>query len=218
MHLPFVTKIHRNGAVVIDYETVKQELRRCELVFVRKEEERLAGSLIRYSKDRAELWFLGIKDGDLEHVKHGVIAALYYFPILHLRAKGVQSVDFGPSRAFLKDGVLQYKRKWNQKLDGISAHGFVMRPLSIGAAVKGFLCNNPFVFPDGARLNSAIFVDKDEQLSKEFFERASRQYCLNGIAKLVVFRFGEVDDETQYVVPSALSGRIAVHSVECYRQ
>lgn len=215
MHLPLVTRIYRGGAVVMDYEVIKQEMRRCDLVFIRREEERIGGALIRYpKKDKAELWFLGIKNGDPEYIKYGVTAALYYFSILYLREKGVRRIEFGMSRSFLKDGVLQYKRKWGQTLGGISAHGFVVRPLSMSPAVKGFFCNNPFIYLDGTELNGAIFVDEDEQLSTDFFTKTSRRYHLNGLAKLVVFRFGKDDGKTQYVIPSALAGRMTVRSVE----
>jgi hypothetical protein len=215
MHLPFITQIHRGAAVVIDYEVVKQELRTCDLIFIRKGEERLGGSLIRYSKDKAELWFLGIKDGDPELLKHGVTAALYYFPMQYLQTKGIRRVDFGPSRPFFRNGVLQYKRKWDQRLSGISAHGFVVRPLSMGAAVKGFFCNNPFIYPEGSKLNGAIFIDDDELLSPEFFVKTSKQYHLNGMANLVVFRFANDKSDMSHLVPSSLQSRITVRSVEC---
>ncbi len=213
MHLPFVTQSHHDGAVVTDYAEVLHELKRCDLVFVRNEEERLAGALIRYSKNRAELWFLGVKDGNPEYVKLGVIGALYYYPILYFKSKGIQRVDFGPSRAFLKNGVLQYKRKWDQTLSGTSRDGFLIRPSSVGPAVKGFLCNNPFIITDRGKLVGVVFADGKEQLSHDFLEQTSRQYSLKGMAGLVVCTFGGVEGDEPYVVPSALSDRIAVRSV-----
>ena len=215
MHVPFVTQTHRDGAVVIDYDVVKREFRRCDLVFIRKDDERLAGALIRYSKNHAELWFLGIKDGNLDHIKYGVVAALYYFSILHLEAKGIQRVDFGPSRTFLKNGVLQYKRKWDQALNGTSRDGFLIRPSSVGPAVKGFLCNNPFIIADRGKLVGVVFADGREHLSQDFLEQTSRQYSLKGMAGTVVFTFGGVEGDEPYVVPSALSDRIAVRRVGC---
>ena len=215
MHLPFITQTHGDRAVAVDYELVKRELRRCDLVFITREEQRLAGALVRYSKRRAELWFLGIRDGNLEYVKQGVIGALYYFPILYLQTKGIQRVDFGPSRAFLRNGVLQYKRKWNQTLCRTSIVGFLIRPLVIGAAVKGFFCNNPFIVSDGKKLSGAIFVDEDEQLSQDYFARICKERYFKGMSELVVFRFGEVNNEMPHGVPSELSGTIVVRSVEC---
>ncbi len=211
MHLPFVRVVHGSSAVVIDYEVVKQEFRRCDLVFVKKGEERLAGALIRYSKSRADLWFLGVKNGDLQYVKDGVLAALYYFPLLYLQSKGVLSVDLGPSRAFLKHGVLQYKKKWDQTLNKTSTVGFLIRPLSTTAAVQGFLHNNPFIFADKGRLNGAVFTREDEELSADFFAASRKAYLLKGMSKVVVYGFGAVKPTS--AVPPDLSDTVVVRSL-----
>ncbi len=147
MYVPYTIKAHDNRAVVHQYEYMKEEFKNCDLLLLKKDQEYIAGILIYYMKNKARLWSSGIKDGNFDYViKDRAKGALYYFSILCLKEKGIKNLSFGYSRAFLNDGVLQYKKKWDSALVGRSERCFLIKPLSKKDGVKSFLLNNPFIF------------------------------------------------------------------------
>jgi len=218
MYIPYITKTHGNRSEIVSYDFVKSEFgeRRLlnDLLLIKKEEEYVAGILLGFKNNRAQLWYLGVKDGNLDYVQDGAIGALFYFSVRYLEGKGFTRIGFGRSRPFLRDGVLRFKRKWNPRIFNEYTVGFVIRPLSWADGVKGFFLNNPFIYEDKAELNGALFVPGDRSLSTKDLEKIHKDYYLKGLSKLVVYRFGEVDSNTLGAVPREYSGRMTICSVE----
>lgn len=215
MYLPYITKRHGNQAFVMKYESMKEKFRNCDLLLIKKEKEYIAGILLAYEKDVARLWSIGVKDGNSDYIKYGAIGALFYFSIHHLKGKGYKRVSFGLSRAFLNDGVLQYKKKWNLQMVDTDRLGFLFSPLSKTAAMKGFLLNNPFIYIKKPKINGAVFMESNQPLTKKDLQKIRDDYYLVGMNKLVIYKFGKHDSEIQEVVPSALSERMTICSAEC---
>ena len=214
MYLPYITRAHGSRAVIMKYAYMEKEFRNCTLLLIKKEKAYIAGILLVYGKNSVRLWTLGVRDGSFDYVKDGAIGALFYFAVHYLQEKGYERVHFGLSRAFLKDGVLKYKNKWNQKIIGTAGMGFLMKPLLRTTGVKGFLLNNPFLFMDKKRLNGAIFVEIDEPLSEKDFGKIYKDYSLTGMNKLYVYRFGDGNSKVQENVPPEFFNRITVCSAE----
>ena len=219
MYLPYITKSHGNSAIIMEYDFVKKFFRDCELLLIKKEKEYIAGMLIayNYTKKQARLWCLGVKDGNSDYIKDGAIGAILYFSLLHLKEKGYKRVRVGGSRAFLKDGVLRYKKKWGQKIVCTDKIGFLikpLKPLSKTPAVKGFLSNNPFIYVHKNRFNSAVFVEAAQSFSKEDFEKFYKNYYQTGISKLFIYRFEQGHSRSCEIVPAEFSDKITVCSAE----
>ncbi|MHC4806120.1 MAG: hypothetical protein ACYTBX_07630, partial [Planctomycetota bacterium] len=214
MYLPHITKVHGNKAVIIKYDFMKREFRNCDLLLIKKEKEYIAGVLLAYTKNGARLWSLGVKDGNSDYIKDGAIGAIYYFSVLHLKEKGYKKVNFGASRAFLKDGVLWYKKKWDQNIVGTHKIGFLIKPLSKTVAVKGFFLNNPFIYAHNNRFNSAVFVEAAQSFSEKDFQRFYKDYYLNGVSKLFIYRFEQGHSRSREIVPPEFSDGITICSVE----
>jgi hypothetical protein len=216
MYLPHTTKAHSDRALIVKYDFMKRFFRDCDLLLIKKDTEYIAGVLIAYGyrRNRARLWSLGVKDGNSDHIKDGAIGGIYYFSLLHLKEKGYKRVSVGASRAFLKDGVLRYKKKWGQKIVSTHKTGFLIKPLSKTAAVEGFFLNNPFIYVNKNRRNGAIFAEAGRSFSKEDFQKFYKDYCLNGMSKLFIYRFEESSGRTQEIVPSEFDDRITICSAE----
>jgi len=218
MYRPYVTTAHGNRAVEMSYEHVKSKFTEHasinDLLLIRKEDEYRAGVLLIYRGNCAKLLFLGVKDGNVNYVRDGAIGALFYFSVQYLSEKGVTRIDFGASRSFLKDGVLRFKRKWNQRISRERKIAFLFKPLSMTRGVKGFFLNNPFIYEDRTGLNGAIFVESDLSLSQSDIRSIYNDYYLNGLSKLVIYQFGKTDTEIQSIVPPELSDKIIVRSAE----
>jgi hypothetical protein len=218
MHLPYIKKTHGNESVIASYDFVIREIDKgghfsC-LLLIKKENERIAGILLGQRKNKAHLLILGIKDGNLDYVKDGVIGALFVFSIRHAQEKGFTKIHLGTSRSFLKDGVLQYKRKWNQKILISKKSGFFMKILSKTEALKGFLVNNPFIYQDKKNLKGALFITDDCYFSKDDFEKIYKEYFLNGLSKLVIYRLGQTEQKVTPNVPEEYANNIEFCSAE----
>ncbi|MFC1907820.1 hypothetical protein ACFLWT_00230 [Chloroflexota bacterium] len=214
MYLPYATKVHGNRSVIMEYDFMKKEFRNCTLLLIKKEKEYIAGILLAYMENVVRLWKLGVKDGNSDYVKDGAIGALFCFSVHYLQQRGYQRVNFGWSRAFLEDGVLKYKKKWDPRILDTFEIGFLIKPLLKTAGVKGFFLNNPFIYMDKTRLNGAIFMESDQSISEKDYGRICKDYYLTGINKLVIYRFGEGDGTAREIIPSEYSDRITVCSAE----
>jgi len=219
MHLPYIAEAFGNRAFISSYDFMKSEFGKHglynDLLLIKKEEEYIAGILMGYSKKGIYLHPLGIKDGNFDYVKDGAIGALFYFPRVYSKENGYRKVNFGSSRAFLNDGVFQFKKKRGMKIIGTSSMVFVLKPLSTSAGVKGFFLNNPFLYMDEMGFNGAVFIDNDRPLSKGDFEKIYKDYYLPGMSKLFIYRFGRVDNKAQEIVPPEFSEKIGICSTDC---
>jgi len=86
-----------------------------ELCMLKKDDLLVAGALFEFTGDRYVLLTLGVTDEAL--VKEGATSALYYYGICRARERGARYFDFGLSRPFIFDGVLNYKRRWGGELE-----------------------------------------------------------------------------------------------------
>lgn len=216
MYTPYIVKAHGNRARIWSYDTVKRELRKHgKLLLVKKGKEYIAGILLRYKKNnRVKLCVLGIKDGNINYVKDGAIAALIYFSAHYSAEKGFARIDIGGSSSFLKDGASRYKKKWNQRISNKAKWGLLIKPLSKTDGMKGFFLNNPFIYKDKAGLNSALFIASDQSFAEEDFAKIYKDYYIEGLSKLVIYRFGEADSGLRHIVPPEFSDKITIRSAE----
>jgi hypothetical protein len=193
---------------------MRSKFENCDLLLITKQEKEIAGILIVYEKSGPRLWSLGIQDSNMEYIKDGAVGALFYFSINYLHEKGFTKVKFGESRAFLRDGVLQYKKKWSQKIVGTSENGYALKILSHSEAVKGFLQQNPFIFESNGTLYGAVFMDEENPILYKEFEDIDKKHFSQGLAKLFVYNLEHSGMVDQKNIPKELSERIVLRSAK----
>lgn len=213
MYVPYIVKAHRS-AYITPYEQMRNRYKNCELLLVKKQKRYIAGILISYSKAGPRLWSLGILHGNLEHLREGAGAALYHFALRHLEEKDFPRVITGLSRAFLRDGVLGYKKKLSQRITGMSSNMFALQILSFTAATRAFLANNPFIFEDRGFTNGAVFLDTKKPLSAKEFEKIDKEYFYPGLCKMFVYFFERSGMPNPNVVPPEIFERIVLQPAE----
>lgn len=211
MYTPFAAKRYGNKALVENYYELKAALKKGELLLVTMGGIPIAGMLIKYiNKERAFLYALGVKDGNSDYTSFGATAALYYFSIKYLKQRGFNSVDIGSTRSFLNDGVLKYKKKWGFNIISASGIGFLMKPLSKKAAVKGFLLNNPFIFKDSNHIYGAVFVSSGQIEDQKSVKQIFHEYYFDGMSKLLIYVFDGTDSIMQMSMPNELNNKITI--------
>jgi len=214
MYVPYTVRAHGSSAKITPYELMRNQFKNGELLLVTKQQKHIAGILIRYSKAGPCLSSLGIWHGNWKYVRYGAAGALYYFSLRYLEDKGFSKVDCGLSRAFLRDGVLRYKKKWGQRIVGMSSNMFALKVLSYTAATRAFLVNNPFIFEYRGSSNGAVFVDTEKLLLPQELERIDKDYFYPGLSKLFVYLLQRNHTPKPNVVPPELSARIVLRSAE----
>ncbi len=210
MYLPYITEAHDDEAIVKEYDFIKEEFKNCDLILVKSREEYIGGCLIRYTGESARLWCIGIKNGNRDYLQRGVVGALYYFSFCYLKDKGFKKVELGDTRSFFKDGVLQYKKKWDMRIVSASETGFLVNILPERNSAKGFFLNNPFIYMDKGKLEGAIFIENDQLLSEKDFREIYKGYYRYGISKLIIYRFGGDVSMVPKTVPPDFSDSIEI--------
>ena len=214
MYVPYISGAHRSSAYIVPYEQMRTKFQNGDLLLIKKQEERIAGFLIVYDKTGPRLWVSGIRDANREYVKAGAMGALYHFSFLYLKDKGFTKVKVGLSRAFSRDGVFQYKRKWSQKIAGTSRSWFALKVLSYPAPAGAFLQKTPFIFEKHGILNSAVFLDVEKPLSAKELKRIEKLNFTPGLSKLFIYHFQHSNPIKQDNATPELFERIVFCSVE----
>jgi hypothetical protein len=210
MYLPYLKKRYSKEAILEEYNDLQAVFKQGELMLIKKDGIPVAGHLIEYRKNKAILIVLGIKDGDLNYLRLGVVSAIYYYSIKYSQGRGFARVNLGSTRAFLRDGVLLFKRNWSLNIVGTSRIGFLMKPLLENTVVRGFLLNNPFLFKDSKHVYGAVFISADQIVNHKSIEKIFRAYYLDGMSKLLVYVFDGTDNIIQMIIPNGLENKVKI--------
>lgn len=158
----------------IDKEIKQWKDYECELLLVNDGADDISGALLRYDQGGPYLWRNGLKNGDLSLWKTGGIAATYYFSAEYLFSKGYQSLYLGLARAFLRDGLFQYKKKWGGVLSCSNNYAFILKIFRDSNGIRHFLMNNPFFSYSKGKICSSVFYDESRDCDE-------KTYHFNGV-------------------------------------
>jgi len=187
MYTTMIKNRYKNEALEFSYTTVKKKIENesNEFILIKKDDIFIAGSIISINSDIPLRWANGIRD--TKYWKCGAIAAIYIFTSEYLYKKGYKKVSFGYTRSFLKDGVLNYKRKWDITLKKASKRGYILKSLKTNKVLEDFFINNPFIYLYKNKLYGAIFINEDENYSDEDYKKLQKQYYTKGLSVLNIF-------------------------------
>jgi hypothetical protein len=130
---------------------------------------------------------LGVLDGDRIAVQKGAIPALYHFALRHFTVLGLRRCDFGCSRAFLRDGALEFKRRWGHQISGAISAGFSLVLLNNTPAVRSFLEQNPFIIESAGERCGAVFLDPNVEVTAQKLADLEATWFYPGLEKLRVY-------------------------------
>lgn len=214
MYVPYITKVFGNTAILMSYYEMEKNFKNGILLLVKRDEEFIAGEIIVYEKNGPRLAGLGIKTGNMDYLKTEVMLAIYFFAIKYLRQEGYNKLHFGSSRAFLKDGVLQYKKRWRLQVVDDKNIGFLIKPLCGSDGVKEFFLKNPFIYLDQGVFCGAIFLRKDQLHSRADLEKIYKDYYEEGLSKVKVYLYGNGEKIMGDLIPPELHKKMSICSAE----
>jgi hypothetical protein len=210
MYIPYITSVHGDQASLTTYDDMKNHFAECDLIIVGKDKEKMGGMLIRYENEMPRLWSIGVTDARVDYLKAGVIGALYYFSVIHLKEQGHDTVHYGATRAFLNDGVLRYKKKWGIQVANQPKNVFFIRVESVSPKLKAIFMKNPFIHMKEGTLQGAIFIDSTEPPSDSEIQRFGKDYFLEGLSGLTLYLFGYEKQGLEAYDPQKQSDKISV--------
>ena len=217
MYSPYMIKRHGNKNKSLNYDELMRywESGKCELMLIKRENEHVAGEVILFEENGPRLLILGIQDGDPCYLKYGTGAACYHFSAHYLQERGYKSLHLGGSRPFLNDGVLRFKKKLGLRLVGKTDEGFLFKPLSPTAGLRGFLLRNPFIFAHQKELCGAIFIENGEVCSSQKnLTQFSKCFYINGLSNLNIYPLNSNGTNSKTMIGSALANRINILPAE----
>jgi hypothetical protein len=108
---PYMNSRHKDEAFIEDLDVMWEKSEEPLLIAVKENEIIVGMAFIRRKGDILDFVRLGLLDGNLEYLHHGVIGAFYYYGLHEGYKMGCKYVDLGGTRPFLNDGLTRYKMR-----------------------------------------------------------------------------------------------------------
>lgn len=211
MYVPYTRGTFGDGATLQSLQASKDLGSDQELLLLQKKSqpgEYLGGFLIIYEASAPRLWSVGVLNGDRELVRAGVLASLYYLSFQYLSKQGFTRLNLGGSRPFFNDGILRYKRRYQQRITNWVWEGTELKIARLTPAVKSFLRQNPFIFRSKGQVHGAVFADAPMTAEKIC---ALHQQCFHeGLGRLVIWVFDADETAALPSPPAELAGQVEV--------
>lgn len=184
--------MNRYVGQLVPLNLTDRDVDNCRLILIKQDGNYLGGMivLIPPNGDIPKLHTLGITDGNHEYIRRGVVHAAYFHSLKYLREQGYNRASIGLSRAFIDDGVFQYKRHWSAEMrrPGKDRMMYALHIRTVSAAAESFLVNNPFIYLDNDTLKTAVFVHHD---SPHDIDRTvhgiQKRYHMHGMPEMKLF-------------------------------
>ncbi|HEC92580.1 MAG TPA: hypothetical protein ENI51_06290, partial [Candidatus Atribacteria bacterium] len=192
LYVPFTKSRHGRLAYpkwwTLNYEEMigMFKSKRAKLLWIKDGDKYVAGVVMFNRGKIAYPIYMGIDIGSDYWIKCGS-AAIYYFSVIWAKENGFKLVRIGDVRAFLNDGLFQYKRKWGVFLnENYSRSGIIgLKICNLGSsAVINFLENNPFIYISKKKLKGFIFSKKN--LTAGEVQSIFHKYFTTGLKSLII--------------------------------
>jgi len=167
MYLPLIGKRHEDSALIVSYENVFSPKVSSDLIMITKNSERLAGAVLHYWENRPTLGFFGVKMDKIDEIEKAYNGAGYFFPVVELKKKNIQTMYLGGSPAFLLNGINLMKIKLHAQIEAeqpFQNSGMVIFSLMKKTdETKRFLASNSFAFVSNQGvLKAAVWLPPDK--------------------------------------------------------
>ncbi len=188
MYVPYALERFGDASMTYGFRKLKRTFERGQILFVKRDNDHLAGTLIVTHGKDAWVHSLGIRTGNHNFLKQGVVSASYYFTVLWAKEKGYEHIDFGHCRPFLNDGVFIYKKNWGMAVKKSNRMQSVLglKVFNPSQGVKAFLANNPFVFIDRGKMKGFVLIQKNDPLTPGEVRSLFKKYYISGLDCLII--------------------------------
>lgn len=198
MYIPFVKHRHMDESLTAPMRHVIRRGLQGTLLHILRGNEIVSAGIIYPEDDVMFSLWMGIPREQLQAQPEAAISALYFFGIRHAFDAGYRYFDFTGTRAFLKDGAYQFKRRWGPVLDDAFSPGSVLiRPMS-GNSKAALFCQQVPVLSRVEEGLEALFVCKDRPADEALFARLDKDFGCAGFDRLTVIEISS-ENETRSI-------------------
>ncbi|HPG40752.1 MAG TPA: hypothetical protein PLP19_16715 [bacterium] len=190
MYIPYSRLRFEDQNEEISYNTISKIIaaHNCKLLVVKQDDLPMGGIIIiMYDNQPPFIWLLGIKNANLEFLKRGTVAALYYFSATYLAQQGYKKMFVGASRPFLNDGILKYKKKWGLYIVSHSFTGFLFKPGRQFGDLPVLMKQFPFVTLEDNKMNASLFVNEVPGNKDQLIKEAQKEYWIKGLQGISIY-------------------------------
>ena len=190
MYLPLIRQSHGDSTNPMALTRMLAGLSQGgELLQTLRDQTPVAGAFFEVERGRAMARTIGVKDGDRQLIREGVISASTFNMIRYGRDRGFAVLQLGGSRAFLYDGALQAKRRLGLTLTSYNQCGHLLRIQEFSAGARRFLRHNPFIHAQGGKLWGAIFGSEGDDAVTELKTQVSK-LVVPGLQGVAIYMIG----------------------------
>ena len=198
MHTPFIRNRHEEESFYMDIEHARKIFKNAFLCLVKKDGEILGGSVVQTGR-RHFLRLIGLKDGNMEYIKYGILGAAYYFAIKRLQEEGHTVLDIGGGNPVLNSGLTRFKSFLKGKVipyTSLRPRFLHLIPLRSSPALSEVFSNLQILYhPKYFHPLRAIFVDASELNNKEAVCKKLTSKSPQGIRGTEVYILGNYRSE-----------------------
>lgn len=146
MYRPFAEQKYGEMVQLDSYSRVKRAFDQGVGIKVIQNGIEVGGTLVYIKNRTMRNPYMGIINGDDSIGRSGVSRLLYYYVMQLAHSWNCDAVNFGSSRPFISDGVLNYKLKWGMDVvqDELSSAAFALIAPNHTPAAMQFMSTHPF--------------------------------------------------------------------------
>ncbi len=182
-YLPFVHARWGETCVDLDAAWQRRAERYCEVLWVLRGAERVAGLLLEDQGRALRMVVVGMVDA--ANRRDGALAAAYYFAIAEAVRRGRAWLRTGGTRPVLSDGVLEFKRKWGTHVRRVRQETYLAVACSEWTpALRALVARHPLVAE--AADGEFLACTTREALASPPSEAARGMFELGGLAGALV--------------------------------
>ncbi|UCE06658.1 MAG: hypothetical protein JSW07_01045 [bacterium] len=194
MYMPYIKRIYGDEAIIVPEKRFLEKSHNAQLIQLLRNEKVVLASLLS-DKGRLSIEWVGGPDNIEPEMLKGASDALDYFIIRYGYENGNHTIDFGPSRPLLNDGVFQYKRKWGTYVENgrMPMGDILLRPLKFNIPVVNFFSHHHFITRNGRKLVGRILFN-DRQLNARDLEYIEKRYYSQRLDHIKIFALLGLED------------------------
>jgi hypothetical protein len=191
MYYPYVTRRFGRAASITSYlESKACYFHNGGIISVNREEKPVAGILFQIREKTLYALNLGIYEGNQELLSDLAGQAALFFLIKWAQMKDLESLNYGLTAPFLRDGLFQYKKEWGMSVEGRTSPIYCLLRVNVSNKdAISMLPQNPFIFVDKGLMKGVIFVEHDA--TRKELEQISSEYLSAKLDSLIIIACGD---------------------------
>ena len=192
-YAPFIRSRFSNESVVVSEAFFLSQCRLGLILRLLRDGQPVAGAVLQLEKAQLSSVWVGFATTNVAKSGTGWSDVLDYFTIDYAFSKGYRTIDFGPSRPLLDDGVFRYKRKWGTSVhtSKLPTGDILFHSVKLNTPVRSVMENNFWITRDGGKLAGHLMVD-GQAIGEREFQKIMRN-CGAGIDVIKVKSFRSFD-------------------------